>query len=55
MVGVGFKDVIKKNEFKFASNGIGHGGYLLANNSCLYSHHSKSNNMIMKGITFATG
>lgn len=55
MVGVGFKDIIKSNQFKFVSNAIGHGAYMAGHNSYLYSHHSKGHNSVMKGISFATG
>lgn len=55
MLGVGFKDIIKANQFKFNSAAIGHGAYMISHNSYIYSHHIKANNMVMKGLTFTTG
>lgn len=55
MVGVGFKDVIKDNHFKFNPSAIGHGAYMISHNQYTYSHHNKANNMVMKGLSFATG
>lgn len=55
MVGVGFKDIMKINQYKFVSNAIGHGAYVIGHNSYIYSHHSKTHNSVMKGMGFATG
>lgn len=55
MVGVGFKDILKTNNFHFGSTNIGHGTYLVSNNSYTYSHHNKSHNVVAKGFNFSTG
>jgi len=56
MVGVGFKDILKTNNFALTSpNAIGHGTYLIAHNTLTYSHHNKPNNGVTKGINFSTG
>lgn len=55
MVGVGFKDILKTNQYKLTSNAIGHGSYLMGHNSYIYSHHSKPHNSVMKGMSFGNG
>mgnify|MGYP006995465365 CR=1 FL=1 len=37
------------------TSSLGHGAYMIGQNSYTYSHHNKANNMVMKGMTFATG
>jgi hypothetical protein len=55
MIGVGFKDIIKQNQYKLNTSNIGHGTYMIGHNSNIYSHHLKPNNMVMKGMTFGNG
>lgn len=55
MVGVGLKDILKSNNFTFASNSLNHGVYMVSNNSLIYSHNYKPNNAVAKGISFTTG
>jgi hypothetical protein len=55
MVGVGFKDILKANNYTFLPNSINHGVYMIANNSMIYSHSNKANNAVAKGIFFTTG
>jgi hypothetical protein len=54
-IGVGFKDILKQNQYKLNTSNIGHGTYMIGHNSYTYSHHNKPNNMVMKGMTFGNG
>ena len=50
--GVGLKDIIKSKTYKGNFSAIGHGTFLACNNTYIYSHHEKTSNMVMKGISF---
>ena len=54
-VGIGLKDLIKSKGFKPSFSSIGHGTFMGTNNTYVYSHHEKTSNMVMQGISFTNG
>jgi len=52
MLGVGLKDIMKTNNYKFTSSSTCHGGILVTNNGLTYSHNNKQYNGISKSFNF---
>ena len=51
-VGICLKDIVKSKSFKMNSNTVGHGTFMIANNTYVFSHSDPSFNMVMKGFGF---
>ncbi|CAD8214212.1 unnamed protein product [Paramecium pentaurelia] len=52
MVGIGFRDIIQKNNYTNA--GVGYGSYLIRNNGYTLSHHNKDVNGKQLSFTYTT-
>lgn len=53
-VGICLKDIIKSKGYKMNPNAVGHGSFMIASNSYIYSHSDPAYNMVMKGFGFNT-
>ncbi|CAD8187231.1 unnamed protein product [Paramecium octaurelia] len=52
LVGIGFKDIISKNNY--CSAGVGYGSYLISFDGNIYSHHNNNINSKKLSFTFTT-
>lgn len=52
MLGIGLKDIMKTNNYKFTSSTTSHGGMLITNNGLTYAHNNKQSNGVSKSFNF---